>query len=81
MKNKRIKKVRNPKENRKPKEDRVIKKHKEEKKIIDWTEEIKKAEKDLLDNSKIIESSYKGTASGRKSDYRLKQKRNNGVIS
>lgn len=63
---------------RKPRQPR---KPREKKKKFSWDEQIKKAEKELLYNRRMIEATYKGTASGKNSEYKIKNKRNNGVVS
>lgn len=53
----------------------------EKKKKINWNAQIKRAEKELMWNKTMIENTYKGTASGKKNNYKMKTKRNNGVAS
>lgn len=55
--------------------------NKAKKKKINWDAQIKRAEKELMWNKTMIENTYKGTASGKKSEYRIKTKRKNGVSS
>jgi hypothetical protein len=63
---------------RKPRQPRKPRAKKEK---FSWDKQIERAEKELLYNSRMIEASYKGTASGRGSEYKIKSKRNNGVVS
>ena len=67
--------MRQPRKPRKPR----VKREKKEK--FSWDKQIERAEKELLYNRMMIESTYKGTASGRGSEYKLKSRRNNGVVS
>lgn len=66
---------------RQPRKPRKPRAKKEKKEKFSWDKQIERAEKELLYNRMMIESTYKGTASGKSSEYKVKYKRNNGVVS
>ena len=66
---------------RKPRQPRKPRAKKEKKEKFSWDKQIERAEKELLYNRRMIEATYKGTSSGRASEYKIKNKRNNGVVS
>ena len=46
-----------------------------------WAEEVKKAEREMRQSKSQIESTKRGTASGRKTDWTLKSKKPKGRAS